>query len=199
VASPPRKPNRGPGSSRRPQSRSAAGAKAGGPRASKASRRDGQSPRRPRATGRAAVLALVLLVLVISYASSLRAWVEQRAEIADTQATIAATQQRVDQLEQTKQRWHDEAYIRRMARERFGWVLPGEVGYRVIDENGDTVGDTPRLDDPAEGSSSDQPDWYDQMWGSVEAAGQPLPSEGRQRPQKDKHPNAVIKQEPNRR
>jgi hypothetical protein len=37
------------------------------------------------------------------------------------------------------------------------------------------------------------------MWGSVEAAGQPLPSENRQRPQKDKNPNAVIKQGPNRR
>ena len=73
-------------------------------------------------------------MLVISYASSLRAWIDQRAEIASVEADIAATQERVDQLEQTKQRWHDEAYIRRMARERFGWVLPGEVGYRVIDE-----------------------------------------------------------------
>ena len=139
-------------------------------------------------------------MLVISYASSLRAWIDQRAEIASVEADIAATQQRVDQLEQTKQRWHDEAYIRRMARERFGWVLPGEVGYRVIDENGDTVGGTPRLDDPSEGSATDQPDWYDQMWGSVETAGQPLPSEEeRQRPPKDKNPDAVIKQEPNRR
>ena len=101
--------------------------------------------------------------------------------------------------ESGEQRWHDDAYIRRMARERFGWVLPGEVGYRVIDENGDTVGDTPRLDDPSAGSGTDQPDWYDQMWGSVEAAGQPLPSKEKQKPTKDKNPDAVIKQEPNRR
>jgi cell division protein FtsB len=189
MASQPRTPNRGPGS-RRPRTRT-----------SDQARRDGPPPRRTRATGRAAVLALVLLVLVISYASSLRAWLDQRAEIADVEAEIAAAEQRVDELRQTKQRWHDEAYLRRMARERFGWVLPGEVGYRVVDENDETVGDTPQLDDPAdESESADQPDWYDRMWGSVVAAGEPLRKE-RQRPPKESNDtdNSVIKQEPGRR
>jgi cell division protein FtsB len=120
------------------------------------------------------VLALVLLVLVISYASSLRAWIDQRQEIAATEAEIAESRARVDQLKQTKQRWHDEAYLRRMARERFGWVLPGEIGYRVIDENGQTVGNTPSLDAPEDDAATpDQPDWYDRVWGSIEYAGRP--------------------------
>lgn len=124
------------------------------------------------------MLALVLLVLVISYASSLRAWIDQRQEIAATEAEIAEARARVDQLEQTKQRWHDEAYLRKMARERFGWVLPGEVGYRVIDENGETVGDTPQLDAPEdEEATPDRPDWYDRVWGSIEYAGQDPPNE----------------------
>lgn len=155
-----RTPNRGPGS-RRPR-----------PRTPAEPPRSGEPPR-TRATGRAAVLALVVLALVISYASSLRAWIDQRGEIAEAEAEIAATEERVDQLEQTKQRWHDDAFLRRMARERFGWVLPGEVGYRVIDENGDTVGDTPRLDDAAADEDDvNQPDWYDRVWGSMEAAGE---------------------------
>jgi cell division protein FtsB len=194
MASQPRTPNRGPGS-RRPRTRT-----------SDQTRRDGPPPRRTRATGRAAVLALVLLVLVISYASSLRAWLDQRAEIADVEAEIAAAEHRVDELRQTKQRWHDEAYVRRMARERFGWVLPGEVGYRVIDEDGETVGDTPQLDDPAgESESADQPAWYDRMWGSVVAAGEPLPEtrDESQRPPKESNDtesnNTVIKPEPRRR
>jgi cell division protein FtsB len=119
------------------------------------------------------VLALVLLVLVISYASSLRAWIDQRQEIAATEAEIAEARARVDQLAQSKQRWHDEAYVRKMARERFGWVLPGEIGYRVIDENGQTVGDT-SLDAPeGDAATPDQPDWYDRVWGSIEYAGEP--------------------------
>src|SRR5690606_37340910 len=153
-----------------------------------------------RATGRAAVLAVVVLALVISYASSLRAWMDQRSEIAEVEAEIAATRERVEELEQTKQRWHDDAYLRRMARERFGWVLPGEVGYRVIDENGETVGDTPELDapvnEPSEGE--DEPDWYDRVWGSLEAAGaDPEAEEAEPRP---KDPaDDVIKPKRNKR
>lgn len=188
MASPPRSPNRRPGS-RGPRRRTS------GP-----ARRDSEPPRRTRATGRAAVLALVLLVLVISYASSLRAWLDQRAEIADVEAQISSAEQRVDDLRQTKQRWHDDAYLRRMVRERFGWVLPGEVGYRVIDENGDSVGDTPQLDDPMdESTSSDSSDWYDRMWGSVEAAGEDVPTRNGNRPAPKESNNSVIKQEPRRR
>ena len=146
------------------------------------------------------MLALVLLVLVISYASSLRAWIDQRAEIADVEAQISSAEQRVDDLRQTKQRWQDDAYLRRMVRERFGWVLPGEVGYRVIDENGESVGDTPQLDDPADTSASDdQPDWYDQLWGSVEAAGEPASHRKGKPPQPKELKGTVIKQEPRRR
>jgi cell division protein FtsB len=177
-----RTPNRGPGS-RRPRPRTPATPPSDRP------------PPRTRATGRAAVLALVVLALVISYASSLRAWIDQRGEIAAAEAEIAATQDRVDELEQTKQRWHDDAYLRKMARERFGWVLPGEVGYRVIDENGDAVGDTPELDAPAEEAApdADQPDWYDRVWGSLEVAGQE-PDAEEKRPEPNRPADDIIKQ-----
>lgn len=144
------------------------------------------------------MLALVLLVLVISYASSLRAWLDQRQEIAATEAQIAEAQARVDELEQTKQRWHDDAYLLRMARERFGWVLPGEIGYRVIDENGETVGDTPRLDAPqGDEATPDQPDWYDRVWGSIEYAGQDPPDES-EAPEPTRPDDTVIKQHKSR-
>lgn len=182
-----RTPNRGPGpGGRRPRPRTPATPRSdGGPRT--------------RATGRSAVLALVVLALVISYASSLRAWMDQRSEIAEVETEIAAAQDRVDELEQTKQRWRDDAYLRKMARERFGWVLPGEVGYRVIDEDGETVGDTPRLDAPAEESSPDvdEPDWYDRVWGSLQAAGQDPEVEER-RPEPTNPADDVIKQQKKR-
>ena len=185
MASSPRTPRRGPGT-RRPRVRSVAE-----PTTSR------NESGRTRYTGRAAVLALVLLVLVISYASSLRAWIDQRQEIATTEAEIAEAQARVDQLTQTKQRWHDEAYLRRMARERFGWVLPGEIGYRVIDENGETVGDT-SLDAPeGDAATPDQPDWYDRVWGSIEYAGQP-PEEAAE-PKPTRHDNQIIQQHKPRR
>jgi cell division protein FtsB len=130
--------------------------------------------RRSRFTGRAAVLLLVLLVLVISYASSLRAWLEQRAEIAATRAEIAQAQANVDALERERLRWQDPAYVRQQARERFGWVLPGEVLYRVIGVDGETLG-APAP--PAVPAAEPPADWYEGVWDSIQQAGEvPEPS-----------------------
>ena len=54
-----------------------------GAAAARPSRPDGARARRPRFTGRAAVLVLVLAVLTVSYASSLRAYLQQRSHIGD--------------------------------------------------------------------------------------------------------------------
>ena len=53
-------------------------------------------PRRPRSlTARAIALAVVLLILTISYASSLRIYFSQAHDIAATKAEIAERQQRM--------------------------------------------------------------------------------------------------------
>ena len=36
-------------------------------------------------------------------------------------------------LEREKRRWADDEYVKAQARERFGWVMPGETSYQVID------------------------------------------------------------------
>jgi len=48
--------------------------------------------RRPRLTGRAAILVLVVAVLTVSYASSMRAYLQQRAHIKDVKEQIATRQ-----------------------------------------------------------------------------------------------------------
>ena len=120
------------------------------------------------------MLFLVLLVLLISYASSLRAWLDQRAEIAATRAEIADAEASVDELEREKLRWDDPAYVRQQARQRLGWVLPGEVLYRVIDADGTTLGaPAPPTAPPTVPPS----DWYEGVWESIRQAGQiPEPS-----------------------
>jgi cell division protein FtsB len=125
-------------------------------------------------TGRAAILVLVMLVLAVSYASSARAWLRQRGEINDLTAQISQRQAAVDQLEQTRRRWHDPAYLEEQARCRFGWVMPGETGYSVIDANGDhlacSTGST--LSRPVDTSAPDTDTWYQNAWGTVVEAGQ---------------------------
>lgn len=123
------------------------------------------------------MLFLVLLVLLISYASSLRAWLQQRDDTAEARAEVAAATQDIEELEEQKERLNDPSYIESQARERFGWLMPGETGYTVLDENGDVLGSSGGLTDPAGGDDTDEQEWYTKMWGSVQAAGEEPPAE----------------------
>lgn len=132
---------------------------------------DAAAPLRPSwLSGRTAVLLLVLVVLVASYASSLRAWLQQRDDLLQAQERIASSRLQVDSLSTVVQRWHDPAYVERQARERLSWVQPGEVGYRVVGEDGTTLGSVARLD-AAVPLASTPSTWYASLWGSVEQAG----------------------------
>lgn len=127
---------------------------------------------RARLTGRAAVLVLVLAVLAMSYASSMRAYLRQRSEINTLKMQIAEQRADVATLEQTRERLHDPAYIRTLARLRFGWLMPGETGYRVIDADGHVLPDGgAQLTDPAARRRAADPEWWQDVWGSVVAAG----------------------------
>ena len=124
-------------------------------------------------TGRAAILLLVLAVLGVSYASSMRAWLDQRSQINSLNAEIAEQRADVADLQEAKRRWHDPAYIEAQARLRFGWVLPGETGYRVLGADGEMLSDgSSELTNPTTGTPAGEPEWWETSWGSVVAAGE---------------------------
>ena len=133
---------------------------------------EGDSPR-SRLTSRAAVLVLVVAVLVVSYASSAKAFLQQRAHINDLQSQIADRESNIDALEAEKKRWDDEAYVEQQARARLGYVMPGEKTYLVLDENGEALEPASDLDDPADVISTEPTAWWSDAWASVELAGDP--------------------------
>ena len=126
--------------------------------------------RERRVTSRALVLGLVVALLLGSYVSSLHAWWTQRAEIETKRAEIAALEQNIESIEREYERWRDDAFIEQQARERFGWVMPGEVGYKVIGLDGEVKGATTSLSEPGDGQATA---WYTRMWGSITWAGKP--------------------------
>lgn len=161
--------NRGPKSrptSRRPAG-SAPGARRPQPTARVRATADSKVPG-PKFTGRAIVLLSVVVLLVASYTSALHAWWDQHAEITAKRAEIVQRREAIRELENTKQRYDDPAFIKRQARERFGWVMPGEVGYRVIGVDGEIQGE---LSAPSDLPEPTETRWYDVLWGTVEAAG----------------------------
>ncbi|WP_341928140.1 septum formation initiator family protein [Nocardioides psychrotolerans] len=139
-------------------------------------RGDGQ--RRPRLTGRAAILVLVVAVLAVSYASSMRAFLEQRAENNAYLEEIAQRSASIDDLEREKRRWNDPAYLQAQARERLSYVMPGETSYIVLDEDGNALESESELRDPSEVDADRVPEaWWGKAWDSVQLAGRPPKAE----------------------
>lgn len=128
---------------------------------------------RPRLTGRAAILILVIAVLTVSYASSMRAYLQLRDQIEGLKAKNAAYTASIDDMEREIRRHRDPAFIEAQARERFDFVMPGESSYRVIDENGQPMDSEEALSDPDALAANQPPPWWDTVWGTVELAGKP--------------------------
>ena len=129
--------------------------------------------RRPRFTGRAAILVVVLAVLAVSYASSLRAYLQQRSHIGDLKEQIAERRASIDHLQDEKDRWQDKEYVEQQARLRIGYVMPGETPYVVLDENGEPVERKSELTDPSTVARPTPDPVYSDVWQSVKLAGDP--------------------------
>lgn len=129
--------------------------------------------RRSSLTTRAIALAVVLLILTISYASSLRIYFAQAEKISATRADIANRQQRIAELRGDLGRWDDNAFVEQQARERLGWVVPGEIGFRVIGPDGKPLGGGAEIGKPANTVDPAPTAWWQRLKGSLETADRP--------------------------
>jgi len=124
-------------------------------------------------TGRALILFTVIGLLVVALSVPVRNWLAQRAEVAALRADIAASSERIEELQTELDRWSDPAYISSEARRRLHFLLPGEIGYVTIARDGS----------PAESVLSDEAaqvptGWHSVLWESLERAdGPPLVSQ----------------------
>lgn len=118
------------------------------------------------------VLAAVVGLSIALVLPSFRAYLDQRAELAELRAQRDQAQAEVEDLTAQVARWDDPAYIVAQARERLAYVFPGETPYRVVDPE--------LVTSPAPGSAAAmrEPDaeeqiaWFDAMWASVKEVGE---------------------------
>jgi cell division protein FtsB len=80
---------------------------------------------------RAAVLAVVVCALALTVAVPLRNYVAQRHELAAVAEQQARLRTEVDALAAERAALSDPAHVEALARERLGYVRPGETPYRV--------------------------------------------------------------------
>jgi cell division protein FtsB len=120
--------------------------------------------RRPRVTGRAAVLALVFCSLIAVLAYPTRQFIAQRAQIAQQQVAARQAQAQVDELRRERARWQDPAYVEAQARERLHYAFPGETPLVAVDPSpGASVAPS------AQRGSVTQP-WYDSLFETLDTA-----------------------------
>jgi cell division protein FtsB len=130
------------------------------------------------------VLVLVLSVLTISYASSLKAYFQQHSQIQQLRSQIASSESSIQQLEGEKARWHDPAYVREQARARFGYLMPGQTSYVVIGDDGKPLAAQATLSDPRTSKIATPTAWWTTEWKSVQLAGDPPPLKTKHQPLK---------------
>jgi cell division protein FtsB len=114
---------------------------------------------------RAAILAAVICVLTLTIAGPVRTYFAQRTEMNQLIASEAALREQIAELEQQKAKLADPAYIAAQARERLGFVMPGDIPYQVQLPPSAT---NPEEPDALPGTSSvpDGP-WYSTLWKTI--------------------------------
>ena len=116
------------------------------------------------AARRAAILAAVVCVLTLTIAGPVRTYFGQRTEMKQLEASEAQLREQIAELEQQKDKLGDPVFIAAQARERLGFVMPGEIPYQVQLPPGAVVQGAPS-DQPTAVKNGDP--WYTALWSTI--------------------------------
>jgi cell division protein DivIC len=121
---------------------------------------------------RAAILAAVICVLTLTIAGPVRTYFAQRTEMKQLQAAETVLRRQIADLEQQKAKLADPVYVAAQARERLGFVMPGDIPYQVqLPPSAVVETDEPHV----EGAKKNDP-WYTALWHTVADAPHPPPT-----------------------
>ena len=82
---------------------------------------------------RLVVVLTVAAILSVMLVPSLYQWWQQERELEQIKAQVAEQQQKNADMQRQLDLWNDPDYISTQARERLGYVRPGETQYTVVD------------------------------------------------------------------
>ena len=122
---------------------------------------------------RAAILAAVVCVLTLTIAGPVRTYFAQRTEMKQLAASEASLRQQIGELESQKAKLADPVYIASQARERLGFVMPGDIPYQVQLPPG--AAPPPGASPQTEAVRTNDP-WYTSLWHTIADAPHGPPS-----------------------
>ncbi|MBM7824800.1 cell division protein FtsB [Arcanobacterium pluranimalium] len=121
-------------------------------------------------------LALVIATVMIGVflvSSPLRGYIAQQEEKRELLSTLDHRKERVQELEQQLALWNDPQYIQSQARQRLGYVLPGQTLYTVDPQA--IAGAQPKEQEQLAELNKERraaTPFYMTMWDSISIAGQ---------------------------
>lgn len=119
------------------------------------------------AARRAAILAAVVCVLTLTIAGPVRTYFAQRTEMKQLKASEEQLRAQIAELEQQKVKLADPVYIAAQARERLGFVMPGDTPYQVQLPPTAAVPAEPGVPGaPGSTVPAGQP-WYTSLWHTI--------------------------------
>jgi len=113
---------------------------------------------------RAAILAAVICVLTLTIAGPVRTYFGQRTEMKQLAASEASLRSQIAELESQKAKLADPVYIAAQARERLGFVKPGDIPYQV---QLPASQQNPTGRSPQEKSARSNDPWYAALWHTI--------------------------------
>lgn len=112
---------------------------------------------------RAAILAAVICVLTLTIAGPVRTYFAQRTEMKQLNAAESVLRKQIAELEQQKAKLADPVFVAAQARERLGFVMPGDIPYQVqLPASAAVEAEAPQT----QGAKKNDP-WYTALWHTV--------------------------------
>lgn len=113
---------------------------------------------------RAAIFAAVICVLTLTIAGPVRTYFAQRTEMKQLAASEKALRAQIAELEGQKAKLADPVYIAAQARERLGFVKPGDIPYQVQLPPGQQH---PAATGPQQPTARSNDPWYTALWHTI--------------------------------
>jgi len=113
---------------------------------------------------RAAILAAVVCVLTLTIAGPVRTYFAQRTEMNQQRALEVKLHKQIAELEEQKEKLANPDFIVAQARERLGFVMPGDIPYQVQLPPGSAV---PTGPDEHPGITPSNEPWYTALWKTI--------------------------------
>ena len=116
-----------------------------------------------------AIATLLILLMGAAFITQVVPYgqiIDSRRQVSSARAQLAALEAENQQLQADVEALHTDAEIEKLAREKLGYVRPGETAYVVLDPPGTPDETPPTTTEPAAVEKT----WVDEVWEFITGA-----------------------------